>query len=223
MSKLPERCGKCARKKQPNKHANCRFCVDTSFDGAILCDLNRSAQEKNDIFNCNAFTPELRITGNGAPDVSQENINPNMPNVLAERLSAIQFMKSDQMQYRKALALQQLDRNPNGIFCILKFHFAWNVRGRRPLFRNCEPYLEHIQNAFLSRSISSVQMAQLLWMAPDHVHVYCESDGEHSPEAISFALKSQLHSALASLEQIESIGNSAEELWDESYFVESIG
>ncbi|MBN2530134.1 MAG: transposase [Deltaproteobacteria bacterium] len=160
---------------------------------------------------------------NGTPAVSKKTNNPRVPNVLAERLSVIQFMNSFPLQYRKALALQQLDRNPNGIFCNLKFHFAWNVRGRRPLFRNCEPYLEHIQNAFLSKFISSVQMAQLLWMASDHIHVYCESDGEQSPEAISFALKTQLHSVLASSEQIESIESSAKELWDESYFVESIG
>ena len=223
MNMRPDRCGKCAREKQPNTNANCRFCVDTTFDGAILCDLIRSVQERNDFFDCHAFMPALRIAGNGTPNVFPENINSNMPNILAERLSAIQFMKSDKMQYPKALALQQLDRDPNGIFCILKFHFAWNVRGRRPLFRNCEPYFEHIQNAFLSNSISSVQLARLLWMAPDHVHVYCESDGERSPEAIAVALKSQLYRAIASSEQIESIGSSAEELWDETYFVESIG
>ncbi|MBN2719444.1 MAG: transposase [Deltaproteobacteria bacterium] len=223
MNKLPARCRECARERQTNTNVNCRFCVDTSFDGAILCDLNRSVQERNDFLDCHAFMPALHIAGNGTSDVSKEAITPDMPNILAERLSAIQFMKSDKMQYQKALALQQLDRDPSGIFCNLKFHFAWNVRGRRPLLRNYEPYLEHIQNAFLSKSISSAESAQLLWMAPDHVHVYCESDGEHSPEAIAVALKSQMYSALASSERIESIATSAEELWDESYFVESIG
>lgn len=66
-------------------------------------------------------------------------------------------------------------------------------------------------------------MVSLLWLAPDHIHLYVESDGEKSPDMIMQELK------MISQPSIHEIYNGLNEdlsaktlLWDEAYFVETI-
>jgi REP element-mobilizing transposase RayT len=65
---------------------------------------------------------------------------------------------------------------------------------------------------------------QLLWLAPDHLHVYCESDGTASPEEIVVHLKSASEKALmADISDVLPDTMNPKVLWDKSYFMESIG
>ena len=69
-----------------------------------------------------------------------------------------------------------------------------------------------------------VLRAQLLWTAPDHVHVYCEADGDRSVEDILLDLKSCLERELIRrIPDLVAPGGSKESLWDEGCFVEAIG
>lgn len=71
----------------------------------------------------------------------------------------------------------------------LKFHFAWNVAQRRPLFSQEKEYFGFVYDTVL-RCIELVGgFANLIWLAPDHIHVYVESDGEESPETSLNKLK----------------------------------
>ena len=45
--------------------------------------------------------------------------------------------------------------------------------------------------------LPSVRRAGLLWLAPDHVHVYCEADGERSAHDIALGLKDILERGFA--------------------------
>ena len=64
----------------------------------------------------------------------------------------------------------------------------------------------------------------LLYLAPDHIHLYVESDGELSIEEIVHRIKQ--FSSDAILEKFplirDTLGGSTE-IWDEPYFVETIG
>ena len=64
----------------------------------------------------------------------------------------------------------------------------------------------------------------LLWLAPDHVHLYVESFGDYSVEDMVQKIKRQskqgILNAVKSIEKGLGEGN---DLWDSSYFVQSIG
>jgi REP element-mobilizing transposase RayT len=220
---LPEKCRKCARNKNPKVHTDCRICADTEFDETILCELNRSVQEENEEFECHAFLPTLKVIGSKKEPPSNSR-KPVKGNVLAEQLAIIKLMNSDKIQYQKAWALQQLEKDPDAIIVDLKFHYAWNVKGGRCLFTKSEEYFSQIYDAFSKASIPSVLRTQLLWLAPDHVHVYCEADGKRSVEDILVYIKKYLEQNLVKLcpKVLEDLGP-GESLWDDGYYVESIG
>ena len=64
----------------------------------------------------------------------------------------------------------------------------------------------------------------LLYLAPDHVHLYMESDGEFSIEKVVNEIKRFSNNAV--LEKFpllkDKLGGDIE-IWDEAYFVETIG
>ena len=64
----------------------------------------------------------------------------------------------------------------------------------------------------------------LLYLAPDHIHLYVETDGELSIEEIVHRVKQFSNDAI--LEEFplikDKIGGNTE-IWDEAYFTETIG
>ena len=64
----------------------------------------------------------------------------------------------------------------------------------------------------------------MMWLAPDHVNIYVESDGEKSIEAIVRKLKSS--SSKTILKQFPDIIENLDKgvgPWDKAYFLETIG
>ncbi len=221
---LPNQCLKCAKNKKVPTHTSCRVCTTTDFDETILCDLNRSVQEEADEFECHAFQPTLEVVGSTKQIDPEENGRQDSHNTLADQLAILKLMNSDKIQYQKAWTLQQLEKDPGATIVRLKFHYAWNVKGRRCLFAKSEEYFNQIHDAFSKFSLPSVQRTQLLWLAPDHVHVYCEADGERSAEEILIDLKELFEQEL--FKQFPDLAeelNQYETFWDEEYFVETIG
>jgi len=64
----------------------------------------------------------------------------------------------------------------------------------------------------------------LLHLAPDHIHLYVESGGELSIEEIANRVKRLSGNAVPQKFPVisERLGENAE-IWDDAYFVESIG
>ncbi|MFC1895403.1 transposase [Thermodesulfobacteriota bacterium] len=64
----------------------------------------------------------------------------------------------------------------------------------------------------------------LLWLAQDHLHIYVESDGEQSVEAMVRGVKrfsrETILTKLAGIAENVGAGN---DIWDEAYFAETIG
>ena len=81
-----------------------------------------------------------------------------------------------------------------------------------------------VNDAFFGSSSSVGSFVSLLWLAPDHVHVYLESDGEKPVEIIAQEIKRLSESSIlgrASEMVLNAVvGN---DLWDKAYFVETIG
>ncbi|MCX5896554.1 MAG: IS200/IS605 family transposase [Proteobacteria bacterium] len=219
-SKLPEKCYACAKNNGAAAHKKCKLCQDLSFAESILCHLNRSVQDQGD-FVCYAFRQKLTVVDKLAVKVANKDVAA-ADSLREEKLKRL--IDSDKSKYKIALAVQRLNRDPDGVFTDLKYHFVWNVMYRWPVFAKSSDYLEFVSKLFYKGSEVVEGYAQLLWLAPDHVHIYIETDGRESVHRIIRKLKSHSGKSLLSIfpDIQEKIGIS-NKFWDEAYFTETIG
>jgi len=194
--------------------------MDLDFKESILCDLNRSVQDR-DRFVCHAFRPKLGLAGSpGTEDPDASAIQKER----RQRESLRKFLESDKIKYERALALQRLNRDPDGVFMNLAYHLAWNVIQRRAVFKEQKDCFESVSDLYLRSSELIGGYAGVLWLAPDHIHVYVESDGERPPEAMVHELKRLSREAILSeFQDIKAMLETGIDLWDEAYFVETLG
>jgi REP element-mobilizing transposase RayT len=145
-------------------------------------------------------------------------------NILAERLENLRLLNSPKIQYQKALYLQKLEAEPDAILCRIKYHMSWSVTERKSVFADVPKHFKVIADSLFRAQAPSVFDSHLLWLAPDHLHVYCESDGTASPEAIVVHLK-RISAQAFMTERAAPLPHciNPPDLWDESYFIESLG
>jgi REP element-mobilizing transposase RayT len=95
---------------------------------------------------------------------------------------------------------------------------------RRPIFKRSDDYLDLLHDSFSKCGDLVGGFARLIWLAPDHIHVYIESDGEKSVETIVHGLKQFSTSVVAEefhgLEQQTGHGMG---IWDKAYLSETVG
>jgi len=214
---FPGKCLECAKSTKPFIHGSCNFCQELRFQEEVLCYLNRSTQNPN-FFECHAFQPLLKVIGSPGQETQTERKD-QLAEITIEKL-----LDSDKAKYQRALALQKLARNSDDVMLEIKYHFAWNVIGRRPIFSEPENTIDYISDTITSCSDAVRGFASLLWLAPDHLHYYVESDGEVSPNNIAEKIKSLLEASI--LDRFPDLNASPgfeRRLWDKAYFVETIG
>ena len=219
---LPEKCRGCAKSKGSSPSEKCDFCGKTDFPESILCDLNRSVQIPGD-FSCYAFLPMLK----SVTPIPLRVVGSN-PSEEARRIKDAEDYKrilfSEKYKYEKAFVLQKLQKDPDFVSMNLKFHFAWNTVHRRPLFKPENKYFGFVHNTVLRCSELFGGFSTLIWLAPDHIHVYVESDSEESPETLLKRLKKFSEKEI--LKEFPALVDGVEQemdLWDEAYFVETVG
>jgi REP element-mobilizing transposase RayT len=216
---MPARCQECAKPSRPVVHAKCDLCRNLGFPEEFLCDLNRSVQKPGSL-ECHAFQPKLKLVGQPGQKLQgfPENTQDPSPEAALRKL-----LDSDKIKYQRALALQKMACDPDDVFVSLKYHFAWNVSRRRLVFEQSGNFIDFISDMLLDFSEEVGGLVSLLWLAPDHLHLYVESDGESSVEKIAQQIKRG--SASSILAQVPDLkGNTGKKggLWDKAYFVETI-
>jgi REP element-mobilizing transposase RayT len=218
-TELPIKCQGCAKSEEESIHNKCSFCREIHLSEGILCHLNRSTQERSD-FKCYAFQPLLKVvSSSGHEDLgSFDDTKKGAGNEPFPR-----WLSSDTIKYQKALALQKLNRDPEGVFEDLKYHFAWNVIYRRPVFSPPEDYLSFIGNIFFKCNELIGGFVNLIALASDHVHVYVESDGTHSVDTMIREIKRFSNNAILSNPGIKSKLDEGSEMWDVAYFSQTVG
>lgn len=217
---MPKKCKECARTKVSRPHIKCYTCYELDFQESVLCDLNRCIQDEVD-FKCHAFRPALMVVGQ-----SKDGPFDNEPGIAEAppKGSFGEILDSDKIKYERALALQKLKYDPDSIILQLKYHFVWNVTHRTAVFRPANDFIGRVYDAFLGCGETVGGFVNLLYLAPDHVHLYVESDGELSVEDMVCDIKGE--SAKAILEEFPSLRDKLSgemDLWDEAYFVETVG
>jgi hypothetical protein len=95
-----------------------------------------------------------------------------------------ELLNSDRLKYRRTLAVQRLQRDPDALFMELRYHVAWNIVSRKPVFTHSVGAVDAIDTVLLNCGEVAGGFVSLLWLAPDHMHIYLESDGEKSVDAV---------------------------------------
>ncbi|MFC1866811.1 IS200/IS605 family transposase [Thermodesulfobacteriota bacterium] len=215
---IPLRCGECAKSSALRYHRRCSFCQDLEFEEGILCDLNRAVQEMEG-FECHAFEPRLNVVSTQ----KMENEEAAPPDQHRKKLPFLGLLNSDEIKYQRALALQKLKRDPDAVYMQLKYHFSWNVFRRTPLFSEEDHLIEQLSLIFHDSGTEAGGFVHLLHLAPDHVHLFVESDGELSVEQIVNRIKEYTHSKIFEeypvLTEKPDVNN---DIWDDAYFVETV-
>ncbi len=219
-NELPAKCQECAKSALPTIHGKCNFCRELEFQEAVLCHLNRCVQNSAE-FRCYAFQPILKLAG---PSVNKAPALYGGPKESLQKKSLLKLFRSDKIKYERALALQKLERDPDGVFAELKYHFAWNVIQRRPVLNPSNVYFDFVHDTFLRCSELVGGFVSLMWLAPDHIHVYVESDAEKSVETIIQKLKPfSIHAIVAEFPDIGESIDAGIGIWDAAYFSETVG
>ncbi len=204
------KCLACHKSRPGIVDKKCDFCRDSGFHEAILCDLNRSVQG-SEAFECHAFRPMLKLAG--SDDLS---LRETVPEAEEEKLP-----ESESFKYKKAHALQRLQRNPDEEIAWLKYHVAWNTAQRKPFFREIGKDEGKINLIIEDAGAPSDVVTSIMFLAADHVHIYLESDGEKSADTLIREIKAYCQRRL--LSEFGKLFNKEKNLWDEGYFVETLG
>ena len=212
---IPKRCYECRKYSRPIIHSKCTFCQTLAFQEGILCDLNRRVQHPEN-FECFAFTPTLKLVGSSKQEelcISNGSTEPFQ-----------NFFESDRFKYQRALAVQKIKNDPDAVYIDIRYHLAWNVVHRRSSFPDPQNAFKMVNDAFFGISSSVGSFVSLLWLAPDHVHVYLESDGEKSVENIAQEIKRLSESSiLGRASEMVLNAVAGDDLWDKAYFAETLG
>ena len=217
---LPKKCRECAKLKTSKPHSNCDICQKLEFPETILCDLNRCVQDKADL-QCHAFRQALKLVGGTAKEMLGHD---RCSGVAFKRESPKELFHSDKVKYERTLALQKLDHDPDSVILQVKYHFLWNVSHRTPVFVPANDFIVFVHDTFLGCSEAAGGFVHLLYLAPDHVHLYVESDGERSPEDMANDIKQAAANAIPEEFAVirDKLGGNMD-LWDRAYFVETVG
>lgn len=221
---VPEICRKCAELHVSSIHGSCEFCRDMRFREEILCDLNRRAQSLKR-FECFLFRPALRPVMPSTFDSEALSDGRNVEAIIDNYKT---YFNSDRFKYQWAHAVQRLQRNPDTVFLDLKYHLVWNVSARRPVFVRPAVDVNILQDVFSTCTASVGGVVSVLWLAPDHIHVYVESDGETSIDTVVRKLKRLSETALTKNQSKHGLHHKEDckadrLIWDNAYFAETVG
>jgi REP element-mobilizing transposase RayT len=128
------------------------------------------------------------------------------------------LLNSDKFKYQRALSVQRLEQDPDAVYVELKYHLVWNVISRKQVFVNPSDAVNILNDALPICNKFVGGFVSLLWLAPDHIHLYIKSDGEKSVDAIIRYLKRASTKALHKTK-----GNLNGGIWDKAFFVETLG
>src|SRR5256884_8593957 len=157
---IPTLCQACYKHYRSTVVNACPCCDDVQFPEAVLCDLVREGQSEKQPFRCAAFRPALSVVQHDQTDAAH-----------TEEVSENTASMSPKDKWFRAYAVQQLSRNPDLIDFTIRYHVVLSTRQRVNIFSSdhSEPMADLVRQAAVPFEQTT---AHVLWLAPDHMHLY---------------------------------------------------
>jgi len=215
LPEIPPRCTHCLTFSLAQPQSNCQVCQDQAMFESYLCEITRRSSYSQS-FACHAFRPNLTLVG------KQE-----------EKVREIAVCQDKQTYFANVVRLIGAGhcaggcggsecRPPAGGSATEKYHVVWSVRQRKAIFAASSRYVSFLHDVFLSCGRLMDGKVYLLWLAPDHLHLYLEcAEWEHENEIVE-DLQGLVHDAL--MHEFSDLRNEYEKtmIWDRDFFLEKI-
>ena len=196
----------------------CQVCRDQGMSESFLCNLVRqSSSEKS--FTCHTFRPNLSLVGKKKLGSSQIAVCQGKEDYFAD---VVRQIGSGGCGSGGTCGSGLCGAGQDAKGSCRKFHAVWVVRGRRSLFSKSSQYVSFLHDVFLSCGHLMSGKVLLVWLAPDHLHLYLENDGKEAMADIMEDMQGLVHDAL--VQEFPGLkkeyGNSV--IWESSFFMEEI-
>jgi REP element-mobilizing transposase RayT len=206
---LPDLCQACHKHHHATVVNACPLCRDVQFPEAMLCDLVREGHSENYPFHCEAFRPTLSVVHHAETDTSP-----------TEEGSEDTVNMSPREKWFRAYAVQQLGGDPDLIYAKIQYHVVFSTRQRVNVFASAhrEPMADLVRQAALPFEQTK---AHVVWLAPDHMHLYIDTSPDYALDDIVQAIMDDLEQALPHL--LPALQHSKQPVWERVYFAAGIG
>ena len=219
MKDVPRRCQQCSFFKGQHIHKKCTVCRELVFSEIHLCDLNRKGRHP-DHFHCQAFRPNLRLVGDKSVVA-----HPFLSVILDRKQyfkDVLKLMHGSGQCGRKVgcSACQNDDRISSRLK--KKFHVVWLTTDRKPIFLQSSSYIRFFHDALLTCGALINGKAVLIWLAPDHLHIYLELGDEDSVMDVVEDIQLLVQDALiVEFDQLQSM-ELEPSLFNKEFFIETL-
>lgn len=212
---IPARCTRCLAFSFDQPLSNCQVCHDQALFESYLCDIARSSSSAQS-FICHAFRPNLTLVGRQEEKTAEKAVCQNKQTYFA---NVVRLMGSGQCA-GGGCGNQGCQPESNG--AAEKYHVVLSVRQRKPVFAASNMYVSFLHDVFLSCGHLMAGKVFLLWLAPDHLHLYLECAGWESENEIVEDLQGLVHDAL--MQEFPGLRKDYEKtlIWDRDFFLEKI-
>ena len=215
---IPRKCRQCVFYNKQTVFEECTVCVELSFREAVLCDLNNKTVDKNDIFVCHRFRPDLKIVGSeNGPGQFVLPVARNRKDYFKEILKIINSLGrcgNGSCGCRKNEKMKKEETRK-------RYHVVWNTVGRKAIFARPDRYISFFHDAFLTCGALINGNACFIWLAPDHLHFYLELGADELVMDIAEDIQLLIQDAL--LEEFKQLrSRDSGIVWNNNFFIENI-
>ncbi len=212
---LPKRCSLCqARSKNLPLH-DCQICMDQGITESFLCDLLREGADLTS-FDCHSFRPYLTLVGKKEKSSGSLSVCQDKKGYFND---VVQMISSGRCA-GGGCGGGQCGSDNKKIPGSKKYHVVWSIHQRNPLFAKSERYVSYLHDVLLSCGRLLKGKVLLLWLAPDHLHLYVEFAGSDPIEEVVDDLQELVHDALT--EEFHEFANVGSMIWEKDFFLEEI-
>ncbi len=212
---IPARCNHCLAFPFSQPCADCEICRDQAMRESYLCDMVRSSFSGGS-FICHAFRPHLTLVGRKEGEKMKFPVCQDKHTYFA---NAVRMIGAGHCA--GGVCSKTGCRNTdNGL--AEKFHVVWAVRHRKPLFSASNIFISFLHDIFISCGQLMAGKVYLLWLAPDHLHLYLECAAWESEYEIVEDLQGLVHDAL--MQEFPFLKKEYEKtlIWERDFFLEKI-
>jgi len=214
--RLPQRCSRCLASGKDVPPESCRICQDQGMNESFLCQLRRNGADFSS-FQCHAFRPYLTLVGKGLRKSDSLSICQDKKGYFSE---VVQMISSGGCS-GGGCGGGQCGSGNKSVPGSRKYHVVWGVHQRNPLFAKSDRYVSYLHDVLLSCGKLLKGRVLLLWLAPDHLHIYLEYAEKNSISEVVEDLQGLVHDAL--IEKFnEFVGEGKTKIWENDFFFEEI-